>query len=78
MKANLQFPKSVTVKMMKEAKKGQSLVFQGHRPSANAPLFRAGFKFSTNQAWIILMGKESPVPVTILTITGLPNEAKHG
>lgn len=71
MKAALCFPKNVTAKELNEATVGKSFVLQGHRTSANSPFFRAGFKFKTNMAWVVLLGIEAPVPVTIITVTAL-------
>lgn len=72
MKAKITFPKNATTKLLKDASVGKSFVFQGHRASANSPFYRAGFKFQTNMAWVVLLGTNAPVPVTIITITKLP------
>ena len=74
MKAEITFPKSASVAMLKEASVGKSFVFKGHTTSCTSPFFRAGFKFNTNRVWIVLLGSVSPVPATIVTIAELPEE----
>ena len=72
MKDNVNIQKNVTREQLSKAKKGDSFVLSGHRTSANSPFHRAKFKFTTNMAWLVLLGTVAPVPVTIVTVTDVP------
>lgn len=61
-------PKTVPAKWIDTAKDGSSIVCQGHTSYCRAPLIRAGYKFTTNKAWLVLMSSAPPVPVTIITL----------
>lgn len=70
----MNLPKTVPIGWMKTAKVGKSIICQGHNNHNRTPLTKAGFKFTTNKAWLVLISTEPPTPVTILTITEFPEE----
>jgi len=72
MKPEFKFPVGPRARDLANVKKGESLIFAGHNSSVTATFFRGKFKFSTNQCWLVPMGKVSPVPVTVVTIIELP------
>lgn len=70
----MSLPKTVPASWIQKCKVGDSIVCQGHTSYSRTPLQRAGFKFTTNKAWLVLISTEPPIPATILTITELPEE----
>lgn len=70
----MNLPKTVSMQWMQSAKVGSSIVCHGHTSHSRTPLVKAGFKFTTNKAWLVLVSTKPPVPVTVLTITEFPEE----
>lgn len=69
----MNLPKTVPAEWMRQAKVGSSICCAGHTSYCRTPLVRAGFGFTSNQAWLVLMSSEPPVPVTIITVTEFPD-----
>ena len=72
----MNLPRTVPAAWMKSAKVGGSTVCQGHTSYSRTPLMKAGFEFTTHKAWLVLLSTESPTPVTVLTVTALPEKLK--
>ncbi len=69
MKSKVRLPKSIRITPIREAKKGDSFVVDGHQASATAAFIREGVEVFTNRAWLVLMSSDiKPVPVTIITV----------
>lgn len=64
----MKFPKTVPAAWIRTAKAGDSIICQGHTSYSRVPLVRAKAKFSTHQAWLVLLSKEYPEPVTVITL----------
>ncbi len=66
--------KTVPAAWVKSCKVGDSIICAGHNSYAKAPLIRAGFKFTSHQAWLVLMTTNAPEPVTVITVTEFPED----
>ena len=72
----MNLPKTVPAAWIKAAKVGDSIVCQGHTSYSRTPLIRARYSFESRQAWLVTLSTEPPVPVTVLTIVKLPEDAQ--
>ncbi len=70
----MSLPKTVPVAFIKSAKEGDSIVCYGHTSYCRTPLVRAKIKFTSNQAWLVLLATAPPIPVTVITIGAIPDE----
>ena len=70
----MNLPKTVPVKWMRDCRVGDSIICEGHTSHSRTPLQKAGFKFTTNKAWIGFASSAQPRAVTVLTITEFPEE----
>ena len=70
----MNLPKTVPVGWMRTCKVGDSIICQGHTSHSRTPLTKAGFKFTTQKAWLCFASADAPQPVTVLTIIEFPEE----
>lgn len=68
----MKLPKTVPIEWIRKCKVGESIICEGHTSHSRTPLTKAGFKFTTNKAWLVLVSTEPPSAVTVLTITEFP------